>query len=73
MRANICHHVAACAISLQFDMQHDHILKKLNFDLYPTPLVHTGGWTNAFDQKSRLICFIFIVSLPACKISIKKQ
>ena len=28
---------------LKFDMQHDHILKKFNFDLGPTPLVHPTG------------------------------
>ena len=38
--------------SLYFDMQHDYVLKKLNF--YP------GRRTQAFDRKSRLICFICI-------------
>ena len=42
-------------------MQHDHVLKKLNFDLL----------TQALDGKSYLICFIFIVALSACEISVK--
>ena len=32
---NICYHVAAFVFPFYFDMQHDHILKKLIFD--PTP------------------------------------
>ena len=34
---NICYHVAACIIPFNLIMQHDHILKKLNFGLCPTP------------------------------------
>ena len=30
--------------SLKYDMQHDHILKKLNFDLLtPIPMIEGGG------------------------------
>ena len=48
-------------------MQHDHVLKKLNFDLFdPTPKS-----TQAFDQKSRLIGIIFIVPLSVCEILVK--
>ena len=63
---NSCYHVAA------FDMQHDHVLKKLNFDLLTLPSMSTQ-WVRhrAFDRKSRLICFIFIVPLSACEISVK--
>ena len=32
---------------------------------------YPGGETQAFDRKSRLICFIFIIPLCACKISVK--
>ena len=32
---NICYHVATFRDSHKFDMQHDHVLKKLNFDLVP--------------------------------------
>ena len=30
---NVCYHVAAVLDSIYFGMQHDHVLKKLNFDL----------------------------------------
>ena len=30
---NICYHVAAVTVPFKFDMQHDHVLKKLTFDL----------------------------------------
>ena len=32
-RQNSCYHVAAFRDSINLDMQHDHVLKKLNFDL----------------------------------------
>ena len=38
---NICYHVAAFVILFNFDMQHDHVLKKLNFDLL-TPYPGSG-------------------------------
>ena len=34
---NICYHVAAFRDSILFDIQHDHVLKKLNFDLLSHP------------------------------------
>ena len=43
-------------------MQHDHVLKMLNFD---------RGGAQALYQKPRLICFIFVVPLPASDISVK--
>ena len=53
-------------------MQRDHVLKKLNFDLLtPPPPKSPGDETQAFDPKSRLICFVFIVPLSACEISVK--
>ena len=63
------YHVAANVVS--FDMQHDHILKKLYFGIGPPPKSNPGARTNAFKLKSRLICFIYIAALPACKISAK--
>ena len=57
--------------SLYFDMQHDHILKKFNFGLRPTPLVYPGRQIQAFELKSCLIAFISIVPLSACKDYIK--
>ena len=52
-------------------MQNDHILKKFNFGLGPTPQVHPRGLDPAFKLKSRLICFISIIiaALPICKFS----
>ena len=47
--------------SLYFDMQHDCVLKKFNFDVL-TP----GTKTQTFDRKSPLIFFlVFIVPLHA--------
>ena len=39
--------------SLLFDMQHDHVLKKLNFDLLtPTPGSGAGvGWSGVWGAK----------------------
>ena len=39
----ICYHVSAFLIPFNFDMQHDHVLKKLNFDLL-TPSPWLWGW-----------------------------
>ena len=37
-RQNICYHVTTFRDSINFDMHHDHVLKKLNFDLFiPSP------------------------------------
>ena len=37
-------HVAAFVILFNFDMQHDHVLKKFNFDLLtPSPVSGRGG------------------------------
>ena len=38
---------------------------------WPHPLGLPSSRTQAFDRKSIVICFIFIVSLSACKISVK--
>ena len=48
-------------------MQHDHILKKFNFDPGPTPKSTQQARTQAFKLK----CFISIAALPVCKISAK--
>ena len=53
------------------DMQHDRILKKLNFGLSLTPSTHLGDRTQAFELKYRLICFMSIVPLSVCEISVK--
>ena len=51
--------------SLEFDMQHDHIRKKLNLGLSSTPYVHPEDQTKGVKLKSHLICFISFVPLPA--------
>ena len=56
--------------SLEFDMQHDHIPKKLNFDLSSTPYVHPGDQTEGVKLKSHLIRFISIVPLPPKRLDI---
>ena len=44
MGANICYHVATFREFNKFDMQHDHVLKKLNFYLLtPSPRVVGGA------------------------------
>ena len=55
--------------SLEFDMQHDHIPKKSNFGLRPTPYVHPGDQSRGVKLKSHLICFISIVPLPAKRLN----
>ena len=41
-RQTICYHFATFRDSNKFDMQHDHVLKKMNFDLM-VPKVRRGG------------------------------
>ena len=54
--------------SHEFDMQHDHIPKKLNFGISSTSYVQPGDHTKGLKLKSRLICFISIVPLPAKRL-----
>ena len=56
--------------SLTFDMQHDHILKKFNYELLIQPLRPRGYRTQASNLKSRLICFMCILPLSTCEISV---
>ena len=57
-----------------FNIKLDPVLKKMNYDrLTLTPKSTQEGETQALDRKSRLICFIFIVTLSACKISVKHR
>ena len=57
--------ICYCMRDCHLNMQHDHVLKKLNFDLWPRPLNPPGGQTQTFDQKSGLKYFLFIVPLSA--------
>ena len=53
-------------------MQHDIVLKKLNFDLFTSaPKSTQRGETQALYWKSRFIYFIFIVPLSASENSVK--
>ena len=52
-------------------MQHDQFQKQFNFGMAPTPKSTPGDLTHAFKLKCRLICFISITPMPACKISAK--
>ena len=54
--------------SLEFDMQRDHIPKKLNFGLSSTPYVHPVDQSKGIKLTSHLICFISIVPLHAKRL-----
>ena len=53
-----------CCISdsLQFDMQHDHVLKKWNFDLFTSTPGDGGGreWVRSLGAKYLLPCFCIL-------------
>ena len=51
--------------SLEFDMQRDHIPKKLNFEPQLSPLCSPGGSNQGLHTKIPLIYFISIIYLPA--------
>ena len=54
--------------SLEFDMQHDLIPKRLNFGRSSTPYVHPGEQPKGVKLNSLLIFFISIVPLPAKRL-----
>ena len=64
MAAHICYHVTVRR-SLEFDMQHDHIPKKLNFVPQLYPLCSPRGSNQGPQTKILLIFFISIIPLPA--------
>ena len=51
--------------SLEFDMQHDHIPKKLNFVPQLYPLCSPRGSNQGLQTKTPLIRFISIIPVPA--------
>ena len=68
---NICYHVAASVVSFNLIYNMTIFWKSLIL-ASASPLKSTKGDQNqAFKLKSRLICFISIAALPACKISAK--
>ena len=68
---NICYHVAASVVSCNLICNMTILWKKLILASAPPPKSTQGARTQAFNLKSRLICFISIATLPACKISAK--
>ena len=64
MAAHICFHVTVCR-SLEFDMQHDHIPKRLDFVPQLYPLCSPRGSNQGLQTKIPLICFMSIIPLPA--------
>ena len=71
-RENNCYHAAAFVIPFDLICNMTVFWKSEFWPFDPTSQVHpTEGGTQAFDRKSRLIRFIFIVPLSACKIGVK--
>ena len=68
---NICYYVAASVFSFNLICNMTIFWKSLILASAPPPKSTQRTWTQAFKLKSRLICFISIAALPACKISAK--
>ena len=68
---NICYHLAASVISFNLMCNMTIFWKSLILASAPPPKSTQRTRTQAFKLKSRLICFISIAALPACKISAK--
>ena len=68
---NICYHVAASVVSFNLICNMTIFWKSLILASAPPTNATQGAWIQAFKLKSRLICFISIAALPACKISEK--
>ena len=68
---NICNHVDASIVIFNLICYMTIFWKSLILASAPPPKSTQGARTKAFKLKSRLICFIFIAALSACKISAK--
>ena len=66
---NICYHVATFLFLILYNLICN--MTVLWFHLLTQPPKSTQGVRQAFNRKSRLICFIFIVPLSTSKISVK--
>ena len=66
---NICYHVAASVFSFNLICNMIIFWKSLILATAPPPKSTQGAWNQAFKLKSRLIFFISIAVLSACKIS----
>ena len=69
---NICYHVDASVVSFNLICNMTIFWKSLILASAPPPKSTQGARNQAFKLKSRMICFISIAALPACKISAKK-
>ena len=47
---NNCYHVDLFRDSIQFEMQLDHVLKKLNFDLFTS----SPGWLGIWGSRDKI-------------------
>ena len=68
---NICYHVSARVVSFNLICKMTIFWKSLILASAPPPKSTQRTRTKAIKLKSRLICFISIAALPACKISAK--
>ena len=68
---NICYHDAASVVSFNLICNMTIFWKSLILASAPPPKSTKGARNQAFKLKSRVICFISIAALPACKISAK--
>ena len=68
---NICYHISASVFSFNLICNMTIFWKSLILASTPPPKSTQGARNQAFKLKSRLICFISVAALPACKISAK--
>ena len=66
---NICYHSAALSDSLSVDMQHNHVLKKFNFDLL-TPLLGCGACRQNICY--HVAAFVILFNL-ICKMTMSEK
>ena len=64
---NVCYNYAASVVTFNLICNMTMFWQKFNFGLGPTQWTQT----QALELKFRLICFISIAALPACKLSAK--
>ena len=68
---NICYHVAASVVSFNLTCNMTIFWKSLILASAPPRKCTQRTLTQAFKLKFRLICFISIIALPSCIISVK--
>ena len=70
---NICYHVASFMLPFNVICSMIMFQKSWILTFWPHPLSPPRGSGTGLRSKSRLICFLFIVYLSACEISVKKM